>query len=173
MNTNPLSPGATWWLLLSAFFMASILFGCHRVHAADAVAPSQLITDGPNKGLTLDQVLYYRIAGIRNLADGALQANNKAQIDLVTVQRKYDTLQSDDQKHIAGETYWRKRAQVILYAFALAIGLAFLREANKMTVTPLLGWEALVIPVVAFALGAGIGYSFGLFALGWLSQFLP
>ena len=85
-----------------------------------------------------------------------------------------DWFETDDNKHIAGESFWRKRAQVILYALALAFAWKFYGSAKHMCVTPIPNlWESVVIPLAAALLGAAIGYAFGLYVLGWIARFLP
>ena len=93
--------------------------------------------------------------------------------DNATTHQKLDWYGADDLKHIDGEAFWRKRAQVILYALAIAFGWWFYGEAKKMCVSPVSGWIGLVIPFAAAALGAAVGYAFGLYVLGWLARFLP
>lgn len=123
----------------------------------------------------------------RRLANDAIAETKAAKAETAAIQAVANALQkerdalkgerdwwkSDDSKHIAGENYWRRRAQVILYAFALSLGFAFYTQTKRAIVSPVSGWEGMVIPFLAFAIGAAIGYGVGLYALGWVAQFLP
>ena len=94
--------------------------------------------------------------------------------DNQTTHAERDWFKADDQKHITGETYWRKRAQVILYALALAFAWKFYGEAKTMVPDPKIGgWFSILAPIGASLLGAAAGYAFGLYVLGWLARFLP
>ena len=93
--------------------------------------------------------------------------------DDVKVHGERDWFQKDDETHIAGETFWRKRAQVILYALAVAFAVWFYGEARKICVSPVTGLLGLMTLFVAGAIGAAIGYAFGLYVLGWFARFLP
>jgi hypothetical protein len=66
-----------------------------------------------------------------------------------------------------------KRADVIIYAFAIAIGIAFCRAAARASVSPVSGWAGLVVPAFAFVAGFGAGYAFAFYLLTWLGQFIP
>ena len=149
--------------LFIAFLIALALGGCAVVitpesaHGAEITKGDIINTVQHMEQLTHDQ---------KNLLD-------KAQADYKQAQAETEWWKADDQKNIEGKSFWRKRAQVILYALALAFAWGFYGKAKKLCVSPISGWVGLVIPFAAALLGAAIGYAFGLYVLGWIAQFLP
>jgi hypothetical protein len=83
-----------------------------------------------------------------------------------------DWFKADDDKHIAGETFWRKRAQVILYFLAIAGAWWSFGQAKRL-VPPASGTFYFIFVGAATLLGAAVGYAFGLYVLGWIARFLP
>ncbi len=89
----------------------------------------QLITDGPNKGLTVDQVIDYRMDGLIARVKKAEDENGKAQDSLKEVQKK-DQAKDDMIAWQAGQitslTIWGNMNEKAVKALAelLAIGLA-------------------------------------------------
>ena len=66
---------------------------------------SQIITDGPNKGLTVDQVIGYRVAGIAAIAKKTTDQLTIAQAALTASQTDTKTIQAVADK-LQGERDW-------------------------------------------------------------------
>ena len=149
--------------LFIAFLIALALGGCAVVITPESAHGAEI-----TKGDIIKTVQH-----MEDLSKQQKTMLDKAQGDYKKVEGEREWWRADDQVHITGESFWRKRAQVILYALALAFGWWFYGEAKKLCVSPVSGWIGLVIPFAAALLGAAIGYAFGLYVLGWIAQFLP
>ena len=146
---------------------------------------SQIITDGPNKGLTVDQVIGYRVAGIAAIAKKttdqltiAQAALTASQTDTKTIQAVADKLQgerdwwqADDAKQVQEKESAQREKQKIASEFhKLLFACASLLAALSVLLVLQLLPVTFVPPPYRWYVAAGVGAV--TFAASWaiLSQ---
>jgi len=122
-------------------------------------------------------------AELKDWISGMIRENDKSKADLATVNQQVTALAEHDQAQtalVATRTQERdaaiteahenaKERDVVVFAFALAIGLAALGAANKISEKALPWWSLLLI----FFASSAAGYAVGRFILFTLARFIP
>jgi uncharacterized protein YcfL len=148
-----------------------ILAGCAIPY--ETAHAEEVITSGPNAGMTKDEVILYRVRGI----EAKVQ---KAQSDLAAIQTKYDWYVQDDAKawsygeEKAKEAHENaKERDVVVIAFALVValyvGTFFAGPVMRDFPDP---WNLVAAALCYLTVGL-TAYGLGRLALHSLAAFLP
>lgn len=120
----------------------------------------------------MDQVIGYRMAGIARIAKDAQSEAESAKLALSAVDSKYSTLAAHDAEKTKEAHDNAKQRDVLIYVFALSIGLYAL-QATSSLIPEQSGWFSIIAKVVVFFAAFGAAYAFGRFVLAWASSFIP
>ena len=136
-------------------------------------AYGQMITDGANKGLTVDQVIGYRMEGMARLVKASQIDATEAKADLAATQRAIDYWKIDDAKAWA----WGTKNEQAVKALAMLLSIIIVLWLGPMIAGQILknlptveAWVATVAAICLLFLGSYYGSITGIYAI---SRWVP
>jgi uncharacterized membrane protein len=93
--------------------------------------------------------------------------------DNATTHKNLDTAIAYGQSEHKANVAANKRADVVIYLFALFVAIAACKAAWRASVTPVSGFAGLIVPGACFVLAFASAYGFAYYTLNFLGRFLP